>query len=98
MVQTPLIRVSDEHAGPFANRLEAFQLVDLSGVVFLRSADSGRAGSRQFVDRNFVFSLQHKRASNGPTKKIPKNASGTTNNLVILRPNFPYRLEVSERQ
>ncbi len=83
MVQTPLIRVSDEHAGPFADRLQAFQLVNLSGVVFLCRADSGRADTGQFINRNFIFSLQHSKASNGPTKRIPGNASKTTNNLVV---------------
>ncbi len=83
MVQPPLIRVSDEHAGSFANCLQAFQLVDLSGIVFLCRADSGRAEAGRFVDRNFVFCLQHIWAANGPTRKIPKNASKTTNNLVV---------------
>src|SRR6266481_1004354 len=89
MVQTPLIRVPDKHAGPFANRLEALQFVDLRGVVFLCRADSGRAIWRQFVDRNFVLSLRHMQASNGPTKRIPKNALETTNNLVIRATKFP---------
>src|SRR5438552_19081591 len=69
MVQTPLIRVSDEHAGSFANRLQAFQLVDLSRIIFLCRADSGRADAGRLVERNFVFSLQHTRGSNGPDKE-----------------------------
>ncbi len=43
VVQPPLIWVSNEHPGPFPDRLEAFQLVDLRRVIFLRGRDSGRA-------------------------------------------------------
>jgi hypothetical protein len=56
MVQTSLIRIPDEHARPFPDRLQAFQFVDLRGVVFLRRTDSGRAVSNQFVGWNFVLS------------------------------------------
>ena len=43
VVQPPLIWVSNEHPGPFPDRLEAFQLVDLRRVIFLAGGDSGRA-------------------------------------------------------
>src|SRR6266567_3381791 len=89
MVQTSLVRVPDKHAGPFANRLEALQFVDLRGVVFLCRADSGHAILRQFIDRNFVLSLRHMQASNGLKERIPKNGSETTNNLVVQATNFP---------
>jgi hypothetical protein len=46
MVQTPLIRVADEHSRPLSNRLEALQFVDLRGVVLLCCANSSRSPAR----------------------------------------------------
>ena len=43
VMQTALIRVADVHARAFPDSFQAFQLVDLRGVVFLRGADSGHA-------------------------------------------------------
>jgi hypothetical protein len=57
MMQTPLIRVANEHSRPLSDRLEAFQFVDLRGVVFLRRADSSRSPARCFFDRNFFLSF-----------------------------------------
>jgi len=59
VMQTALIGIADLHPGALAHRFQTFQLVDLRGVVFLRRADSGHSIARQFLDRNFVLSLQH---------------------------------------
>ena len=69
VMQTTLIGVADKHARPFADRFQALQLIDLGGVVFLGCADTGRAIARQFLDRNFVFGLQHKWGPNDPRKQ-----------------------------
>jgi hypothetical protein len=42
MVQASLIRIANEHSRPFSDRLEAFQFVDLRGVVLLCCTDSSR--------------------------------------------------------
>ena len=69
VVQTALIRVADVHARALSDCFEAFQFVDLRGVVFLRRADSGHSIARQFLDRNFVLNLWHKRGPNDPGKR-----------------------------
>ena len=46
VMQPTLIRISNEHPGPFPDRLEAFELVDLRRVIFLCCGDSGRAAAR----------------------------------------------------
>jgi hypothetical protein len=55
MVQTPLIRVADEHSRPLPDRFEAFQFVDLRGVVLLCRANSSRSPARRFFDRNLFL-------------------------------------------
>src|SRR5580765_6244655 len=60
MMQTALIRVSDEHSRPFSDRLKTLQFVDLRGVVFLRCANPGRATATRFFNRNFFLNLRHK--------------------------------------
>ena len=42
VMEAPFVRVSDIHSWPLANGFEPFEFIDLSGVVFLRTADSGR--------------------------------------------------------
>jgi hypothetical protein len=46
MVQTPFIRITNKHSRPLSNRLEAFQFIDLCGVVFLCCSDSSRSPAR----------------------------------------------------
>jgi hypothetical protein len=46
MVQTPFIRVPNEHSRSLSNCLESFQFVDLRGVVFLCCTDSSRSPAR----------------------------------------------------
>ena len=41
MVQPALVRVADIHARAFPDRFQAFELVDLRRVVFLRFVDAG---------------------------------------------------------
>jgi hypothetical protein len=41
VVQTTFIRVADVHSGAFPNCFETFQLIDLSGIIFLRLPDAG---------------------------------------------------------
>jgi hypothetical protein len=40
VVQTTFVRVTDVHSGAFPDRFEAFQLIDLGGVIFLRVPDA----------------------------------------------------------
>jgi hypothetical protein len=68
MMQSTLVRISDEHPRPFPNRFEALQLVDLRRVIFLAGGDSGRA-ARYFFDRNFFLNLRHKSGPTDPQKK-----------------------------
>src|SRR6266480_2941208 len=91
-MQPTLIRIADEHPGPFTNRFEALQFIDLRRVVFLAGGDSGRA-ARYFFDRNFCLNLGHKTGARRPTqKRIAKNASETTNNIVVLSHLFPLQV------
>ncbi len=60
VMQTALVGVADVHPGSLAHCFQALQFVDLRGVVFLHRADSGHPIARQFFDRNFVLSLEHK--------------------------------------
>ena len=62
MVQPAFIGVADIHAGPFPDRLQTLELVDLGGVVFLAFADAGGAIGRWSGNVDFVFGLEHRNA------------------------------------
>ncbi len=55
VVQTAFIGVADIHAGPFPDRFETLQFVDLRGVVFLVFADAGGVRLTLLVLFLFVF-------------------------------------------
>src|SRR5439155_8067271 len=98
MMQPPLIRISDEHSGPFPDCFEAFQLVNLRRIIFLGGGDSSRA-ARYFFDRNFFLNLRHRSGAMRPTKKtIAGNGLETTNNLVVVSSLFPLQLGGASRQ
>ena len=69
VVQTALVRVADIHARAFSDSFEAFEFVDLRGVVFLASCDPGGCVSRGFSEGNFVLGLEHKCLSNDRVKR-----------------------------
>ena len=54
VMQTALIRVADVHPGAFADRFQAFELVDLRRVVFLQFIDSREFVLTTFLVRIFV--------------------------------------------
>jgi len=54
VMQAALIRVADVHSGAFANGLEAFQFVDLRGIIFLSVTDAGGVGLTFPIVRIFV--------------------------------------------
>jgi hypothetical protein len=55
VVESALIRVADVHAGAFADRLQAFELVDLSRTVFLASRSVLFLGDVAVVEGNDGF-------------------------------------------
>src|SRR5438045_9151679 len=69
VMQAALIRVADVHSGTFANGLEAFQFVDLRGIIFLAGGDAGGGVSSGFSECNFVLSLGHKGMSKQSEKR-----------------------------
>jgi hypothetical protein len=63
VMQPPFVRVPNEHSRPLPDCFEAFELVDLRRVVFLRGGDSGT----NVFDRNFLLNLRHKNGARRPT-------------------------------
>jgi hypothetical protein len=40
VVQSAFIRIANVHSGPFSNRFETLEFVDLRGVIFLTGSDA----------------------------------------------------------
>jgi hypothetical protein len=55
VVQSALVRIADIHSGALPHRLQTFQFIDLSRVVFLTLADASGVGLAFTIVRVFVF-------------------------------------------
>src|SRR5438874_12765946 len=93
VVQTALVRIADIHPGPFPDCLQALELVDLRGVVFLQFVDVGELALTISFDRFFVVWIDGDGGSSWHRKKLAKTSQKTTNNLVPQETYFRYRLE-----
>src|SRR5207302_3495638 len=92
VVQTALVRIADIHPGPFPDCLQAFELVDLRGVVFLQFVDVGELALTISFDRFFVVWIDGDGGSSWHRKKLAKTPQKTTNNLVLPRDLFPLQV------
>ena len=66
MMQSAFVRITDEHARPFPDRFETFQLINLRRVILLGGGNSGRGAD--FFARNFLLNLRHKSGAKRPTR------------------------------
>ena len=89
VVQTALVRIADIHPGPFPDCLQALELVDLRGVVFLQFVDVGELALTISFDRFFVVWIDGDGGSSWHRKKLAKMPQETTINLVLSRDLFP---------
>src|SRR5437660_1964701 len=89
VVQTALVRIADIHPRPFPDCLQAFELVDLSGVVLLEFVDVGELALTISFDGFFVVWFDGDGGSSWHRKKLAKTPQETTNNLVPASDLFP---------